>query len=57
MRILPLTMLITATSASAAPFDRPIPQPQSATAELWFMLASLMLFAALYAVYWMVNRK
>lgn len=57
MRILPLIALFAATSVNAAPFDRPIPQPQSATAEFWFMLASLMLFAALYAVYWMVNRK
>ena len=57
MRILPFLTLIAARPAMATPFDRPIPQPQSATAEFWFMLASLMLFAALYAVHWMVNRK
>lgn len=57
MRLLPLIALLTATSAIAAPFDRPIPQPQSATAEAWFLLASCMLLAALCAVHWMVNRK
>ena len=57
MRILPLIALFVARSANAALFDRPIPQPQSATAEFWFILASIMLFAALYAVYRMVHRK
>ncbi|MEI4195539.1 protein NnrT [Roseovarius sp. E0-M6] len=45
------------TLALAKGFDRPIPQAQSATAELWFALSSLALIAALYVVHRMVSRK
>jgi hypothetical protein len=38
-------------------FQRPIPQAQSATAELWFMFASLSLVFALYVVHRLVSRK
>ena len=41
----------------AAGFDRPIPQAQSATAELWFALASIALCVALYVVHRTVNRR
>lgn len=41
----------------ASSFTRPIPQPQTAAAELWFALASLLLCVALYAVHRLVKRR
>jgi hypothetical protein len=41
----------------AAAFERPIPNPQSATAELWFAAASVGLLLALAAVHWLVARR
>lgn len=41
----------------AASFDRPVPQPQSATAEFWFFMASMLLVAALVSVAWLVNKR
>ncbi|MCW1951500.1 MAG: hypothetical protein KIH44_009065 [Octadecabacter sp.] len=41
----------------AESFDRPIPQAQSATAELWFAIASVVLIAALWLVNHLVMRK
>ena len=45
------------TAALAEAFDRPIPQAQSATAEFWFFMASLLLIAALGAVGWLIKRR
>ncbi|GAA6208365.1 hypothetical protein NBRC116601_16580 [Cognatishimia sp. WU-CL00825] len=45
-----LILLFLASPAAATEFDRPIPNAQSATAELWFALASILLIAALFAV-------
>lgn len=44
-------------SAMAQAFERPIPQPQSATAEFWFLMASLTLIAALGAVGWLISKR
>lgn len=55
MRLLPLVFF--ASPAVAASFDRPIPNAQSATAELWFGLASLLLLLALVGVGWLVRRR
>ncbi|MBU2981244.1 protein NnrT [Lentibacter algarum] len=44
-------------TAMAADFDRPIPQAQSATAEIWFAGASLALIAALAMVARLVARR
>ncbi len=41
----------------AAGFDRPIPQAQSATAEFWFLLASVVLVLSLVAVGWLVSKR
>jgi len=41
----------------AANFQRPIPNPQTATAEGWFLLASVALLLALAAVQWLVSRR
>ena len=56
---LPLTglLVLIGSRVFAAGFDRPIPQAQSATAELWFALASLALIAAMYAVHRLVSRR
>ena len=57
MRILTVLFTILATSSFAEGFDRPIPQAQSATAELWFAIASVVLIAALWLVNHLVMRK
>lgn len=57
MRITALTAFLAATPAAAEAFEQPIPQPQSATAELWFALASVALLAALFAVHRLVMRR
>jgi hypothetical protein len=57
MRFLPLLTLTLVTPAWAEGFDRPIPQAQSATAELWFALASIALLAALWLVHRLVMRR
>lgn len=44
-------------SALASSFDRPIPQAQSATAEIWFAVASFALIAALALVARMVAKR
>ncbi|WP_193174073.1 hypothetical protein [Nisaea nitritireducens] len=43
--------------AHAASFQRPIPNPQTATAEFWFLTASVGLLLALVAVQWLVRRR
>ncbi|AJE45628.1 hypothetical protein [Celeribacter indicus] len=57
MRLFIFLALLAPAPVLAASFDRPIPQAQSATAELWFALASLALFAALVAVALLVARR
>jgi len=54
--ILPLACFL-AAPALAENFDRPIPQAQSATAELWFALACVALVAALVVVQRLVARR
>ncbi len=41
----------------AAEFERPIPQPQTESAELSYLIASLLLLAALWAVHRLVMRR
>lgn len=57
MRISTLFLALLASPAIAEAFDRPIPQAQSATAEFWFAVASVMLIAALWLVNHLVMRK
>jgi len=57
MRSLPFLIAFLAAPAWAEPFNRPIPQAQSATAEFWFALASLGLVIALIFVQRLVMRK
>ena len=57
MKLLSIGLTFLASPALAAGFDRPIPQAQSATAELWFALACVALIAALAIVQFMVSRR
>lgn len=43
--------------ALAAGFERPIPQPQTESAEIWFLVASIALIASLVAVQMLVSRR
>lgn len=57
MRIFTFFFALLASPAFAEGFDRPIPQAQSATAEIWFAVASLALIFALWMVHYLVMRK
>ncbi len=50
--LLPLSAM-----AALSGYQRPVPQPQSATAELWFLLATIMLVASLVIVHLVVKRR
>lgn len=52
-----LPVVILPVAGFAAGFDRPIPQPQTDTAEFWFLIASIALIAALVAVQVLVSRR
>ncbi|WP_425101786.1 hypothetical protein [Tropicibacter sp. S64] len=54
-RLFVLAALIPAPALAG--FDRPIPQPQTQTAEFWFFVASVALIAALVAVQMLVSRR
>ncbi|WP_255008869.1 hypothetical protein [Roseovarius sp. M141] len=56
-RLIALLALFLPTGALAEAFQRPIPQPQSATAEWWFFAASVALLASLLAVHMLVRRR
>lgn len=57
MRVFFPILLLCSSPVVANSFERPIPQSQSATAEIWFGLASLTLIAALALVHHLVMRK
>lgn len=51
-----LTLFAPGTALAEA-FQRPIPQPQTAEAELAYLAASLLLLGALIGVQWLVSRR
>ncbi|WP_168223042.1 hypothetical protein [Oceanicola sp. D3] len=55
-RLLALTATLPAPLAAAS-FERPIPQPQTETAEFWFLVGSVALVLSLVAVQWLVSRR
>ncbi len=55
-RLLTLALILP-TQTFAAGFDRPIPQPQTETAEFWFLVGSIGLVAALAVVQILVSRR
>ena len=56
-RIFVLLALMLPSGALAEAFQRPVPQPQSATAEWWFLAASIGLLVSLLAVHLLVRRR
>ena len=56
-RFILFCLALVPAGAHAAAFDRPMPQAQSATAELWFAVASLALIGALALVAKLVARR
>lgn len=56
-RILCCALAFAPSAALSQGFDRPIPNPQSATAEWWFFGASVALLVALLAVHLLVRRR
>ncbi|WP_201742029.1 hypothetical protein [Mangrovicoccus ximenensis] len=55
-RILALALTLP-LPAMAETFERPIPQPQTDTAEFWFLIGSIALVVALAAVQILVSRR
>lgn len=49
--------VLTPALAMAEAFQRPIPQPQTAQAEVSYLAASVLLLAALVGVQWLVSRR
>lgn len=49
--------LLAPSSAFAAAFERPIPQPQTETAEFWFLVGSIALVISLGFVQYLVSRR
>lgn len=57
MRKLAILPALLAAPAWAEAFDRPIPQPQSATAEFWYALACVALIVSMIVVQRLVSRR
>ncbi|MDO9524065.1 MAG: hypothetical protein Q7J57_00770 [Gemmobacter sp.] len=58
MRIsLILIATLTPATVLAEAFQRPIPQPQTAQAEISYFVASVLLLMALIGVQWLVSRR
>jgi len=52
-----LFSVLTPTAAAAEAFQPPIPQPQTAQAELSYLVAAVLMLLALVAVQWLVSRR
>ena len=52
-----LILLLSPAAAAAEAFQRPIPQAQTAQAEVAYLAASVLLVLALVAVQWLINRR
>ncbi len=52
-----LFAVLTPAVAAAEAFQRPIPQPQTAQAELSYLVAAVLMLLALVAVQWLVSRR
>ena len=57
LTVTPYLALTLPASALAEAFDRPIPQPQTETAEFWFFVGSIALVLSLVAVQMLVSRR
>ena len=54
---LSMIAFVVPTAALAESFQRPIPQPQTAGAELSYLVAAVFLLLALIGVQWLVSRR
>lgn len=52
-----ISAVLTPATAIGEAFQRPIPQPQTAQAEVSYLAAAILLLAALIAVQWLVSRR
>ena len=52
-----VTLSLLPAQVWAEAYMRPVPQAQSATAEFWFFMASLLLVGALITVGWLVHKR
>ena len=52
-----LFVVLAPSIAAAEAFQRPIPQSQTAQAELSYLVAAILMLIALIAVQWLVNRR
>ncbi|AMY68650.1 hypothetical protein [Frigidibacter mobilis] len=52
-----LAAILTPAVAAGETFQRPIPAPQTAQAELSYLAASVIMLLALVAVQWLVRRR
>ncbi|EBA16881.1 hypothetical protein RSK20926_03714 [Roseobacter sp. SK209-2-6] len=55
--LLPLSLALLPLPALAEGFERPIPLPQTAAAEVTFLIASIVMILMLGAVHYLVNRR
>lgn len=51
------SVLLLPTTVLAESFERPIPQPQTEAAEIWFLIGSIALVLSLVAVQMLVSRR
>jgi len=52
-----LAAILAPATALAEAFQRPIPEPQTAQAEVSYLVASVIMLLALIAVQWLVRRR
>ena len=52
-----LIAILLPSASQAEAFQRPIPQPQTAQAEISYFIASVLLLIALIGVQWLVSRR
>lgn len=52
-----LIATLTPAAALAEAFQRPIPEPQTAQAEVSYFIASVLMLMALIGVQWLVSRR
>lgn len=52
-----LAAVLAPATGLAEKFQRPIPEPQTAQAEISYFIASVLLLMALIGVQWLINRR
>lgn len=52
-----LAAVLAPATALAETFQRPIPEPQTAQAEISYLIAAVLLLMALIGVQWLISRR